>query len=232
MAPSSAVIEDGRALWVLGGTTKELYPQLSTQIVRPGQPTVWGPNMTEETMDHCSATLANKTVMVTGGRRSGHVSPWTEVFSFTTHQWTRRADMNQRRSGHSCSTVWLDIQPATAAEYGIISQYVDDSSVLSVVVAGGDGGGPGTVHSVEVYIPWNNTWLPLPALPDLGDGAGRVDTTRVMSLDGSNLFLLGGGRTYLDTGLDTNTKTVWRLLWDGGSRNYSWASSGIATLGR
>ena len=68
MVPSSAVIEDGGALWVLGGVGIDLYVQLSTQIVRPGQPTVWGPNMTEVTAFHCSAVRDDNTVIVTGVR--------------------------------------------------------------------------------------------------------------------------------------------------------------------
>ena len=56
-SPSSAVIEEGRALWVLGGGDKDLSVVSSTQIVRPGQPTVWGPDMTKNAMWHCSVTL-------------------------------------------------------------------------------------------------------------------------------------------------------------------------------
>ena len=139
MYTSSAVIEDGRALWVLGGGDKDLSLVSSTQIVRPGQPTVWGPDMTEVTQGHCSATLEDNTVMVTGGQRrgSGHGgSARTEVYSFTSQQWTRREDMNQRRLWHSCATVWLD-----SRDYpfdGIIDTGVSNSSVLSLVVAGGE----------------------------------------------------------------------------------------------
>ena len=138
MSTSSAVIEDGGALWVLGGVDMNLYVQSSTQIVRPGQPTVWGPNMTEVTVWHCSVTLEDNTVMVTGGQRrgSGHGgSARTEVYSFTSQQWTRREDMNQRRLDHSCATVWLD---SSDAFYGILASGVDDDSVLSLVVAGGE----------------------------------------------------------------------------------------------
>ena len=115
------------------------YAQLSTQIVRPGQLTVWGPNMTEETWAHCSATLADNTVMVTGGRRKSarDGSARTEVFSFTHRQWTRSSDMNQRRVSHRCSTVWIDSNPHSIIEYGIIGKRVTNSSVLSMVVAGG-----------------------------------------------------------------------------------------------
>ena len=137
--PSSAVIEDGGALWVLGGLDKDRYAQSSTQIVRPGQPTVWGPDMTDMTFGHCSSTMADNTVMVTGGWRWSDAltsSARTEVYSFTTQRWTRRGDMNQRRWLHSCSTVWLD--RSSPPDDGIIARAVDNSSVLSVVVAGGE----------------------------------------------------------------------------------------------
>ena len=124
---------------MLGGLDKDQYVQSSTQIVRPGQPTVRGPDMTEVAMSHCSATLADNTVMVTGGgRRSDAItgSARAEVYSFTSKQWTRRADMNQRRMSHSCSAVWLDSSgdPLT----GVIDPTLTNSSVLSVVVAGGE----------------------------------------------------------------------------------------------
>ena len=135
---SSAVIEDGWALWVLGGLDKDLYVTSSTQIVRPGQSTVWGPDMTEGTTVHCSATLEDNTVMVTGGARRSDPggSARTEVYSFTTQQWIRRADMKQRRLDHSCSTVWLDSSDNPFS--GVIGYGVHNSSVLSVVVAGGE----------------------------------------------------------------------------------------------
>ena len=136
-SPSSAVIEDGGALWVLGGGDKDFSLVSSTQIVRPGQPTVWGPDMTKNAMWHCSVTLEDNRVMVTGGQRRwrGGGSARTEVYNFTSQQWTRRADMNQRRMWHSCSTVWLD---SSGGFYGILASGVDDDSVLSLVVAGGE----------------------------------------------------------------------------------------------
>jgi hypothetical protein len=94
--------------------------------------------MTEVAMSHCSATLGDNTVMVTGGgRRSDAItgSSRTEVYSFTSQQWTRREDMNQRRMWHTCATVWLD---SSDGFYGILASGVDDDSVLSVVVAGGE----------------------------------------------------------------------------------------------
>ena len=94
---------------------------------------------------------------------------------------------------------------------------------------------PHPVNSVELYLPWNNTWLDLPPLPDPVDGAGRMDMTRIMSLTdsaGSNLYLPGGSSSDWNTGLTTDTGTVWRLLWDRGSRTYSWIDSLDPELGR
>ena len=123
---------------MLGGQDIDSDVQVSTQIVRPNQPTVWGPHMIEAICGHCSATLADNSVMVTGGfrRRDPGGSARTEIFK--NQQWTRREHMNQRRVDHSCSTVWIERNPVTAAELGIIAPRVTNSSVLSVVVAGGE----------------------------------------------------------------------------------------------
>ena len=92
------------------------------------------------------------------------------------------------------------------------------------------------MHSVEVYIPWNKTWLDLPPLPDLGDGHGRMDRTRIMfmtdQVDGSSLYLLGGSRSDSPTREGAITSSVWRLLWDSGSQTYSWTDSYDPELGR
>ena len=136
---SSAVIDNGRALWVLGGEDKDNYIQSSTQIVRPGRPTQPGPAMTEAAAFHCSASNGTDgSVMVTGGRTYINMtgSPRTEVFSFSTGEWSRRADMLHRRFGHSCAAVWLDPQEID----GIMAKFVYSDSVMSVVVAGGEYG--------------------------------------------------------------------------------------------
>ena len=91
---------------------------------------------------------------------------------------------------------------------------------------------------MEVYIPWNNTWLDLPPLPDLGDGGGRMEKTRIMSMtDSSNglaLYLLGASRTEMNTGWTTSTDIVWTLVWDMGSKTYSWTHgpTQVPPLGR
>ena len=98
-----------------------------------------------------------------------------------------------------------------------------------------DGGVHHPVHCVEVYIPWNDTWLNLPPLPDMEDEDGRMDRTAIMYLHnsgGSSLYLLGGTSTDW-TIFETNiTKTVWRLQWDSRSQTYSWTKRGAPTLGR
>ena len=88
---------------------------------------------------------------------------------------------------------------------------------------------------MEVYIPWNNTWLDLPPLPDPGDGAGRMDQTRIMFMTGGGgmqLYLLGGTRYDWNTGTATVTGRVWRLVWESGSHTYSWTDSYVPALGR
>ena len=90
---------------------------------------------------------------------------------------------------------------------------------------------------MEVYIPWNDTWINLPPLPNLGDGGGRLDTTPIMFLPdhgggGSFLYLLGGSSTDWNTEVATATKTVWRLMWDSSSQTYSWTNSIDPELGR
>ena len=94
--------------------------------------------MTEWAGWHCSTTLANNTVFVTGGqRRSGwYGSNKTEVYSFDRQEWTTLAEMNERRYLHSCAPVWLNPHPDTSMD-GIITTMPNNSSWLGVVVAGG-----------------------------------------------------------------------------------------------
>ena len=62
------MIEDGRAMLVLGGGDASSHILATAQIVRPGKPTELGHAMTEETLGHCSTTLTDGSVIVTGGR--------------------------------------------------------------------------------------------------------------------------------------------------------------------
>ena len=103
-----------------------------TQVVSQGQPTQWGPNLTEAGDNHCATTLQDNSVILTGGETQSNRfgSARTEVYNSTTKRWERKADMRYRRTGHSCTNVWLDSD-------GSIGNYWSDYSILSVVVAGG-----------------------------------------------------------------------------------------------
>ena len=57
---------------MLGGYNKDKHLGAITQIVRPGQPTEWGPDLTEEALGLCSTSLANHSVIVTGGEEEEH----------------------------------------------------------------------------------------------------------------------------------------------------------------
>ena len=130
------MIDDGRAMLVMGGMPDRHHFQSSTQIVRPGQPTQPGPDMTEGADGHCSTTLQDGSVIVTGGQRPSNYegSARTEVFNFTTKEWRQVQDMRQRRAYHSCTQVWVTPDnPDSDILYG----YVSNTSVVTIVVAGG-----------------------------------------------------------------------------------------------
>ena len=93
------------------------------------------------------------------------------------------------------------------------------------------------MYSVEVYIPWNDTWLDLPLLPDQGVVQfGRMSSTNMMYLlesggGGSYLYLLGGSSNAWSIGEASSTSEVWRLMWDSNSQTYSWTSTVAPELG-
>ena len=86
------------------------------------------------------------------------------------------------------------------------------------------------VLSVEVYLPWNNTWLELPTLPTWTNDDGTVRNmtfTQILSLtmgsDGvSTVCLLGGEHDDLDTFVVTFTPLVWMLSYHSGNHTYYW----------
>ena len=59
-----------------------------------------------------------------------------------------------------------------------------------------DKGALQSVGSVEVNLPWNNTSITPPLLPDVEHGSRRMDDGRILYLPepggGYNLYLLGG----------------------------------------
>ena len=137
MYTSTAVIEGGQAMLVMGGQYARYPFQVlsSTQIVTPGQTTKPGPEMTEWIYGHCSTTLIDGSVIVTGGGRQTNPggSATVEVYNFRSMQWTQVGDMNQKRARHSCTQVWLN--PIDLGD-GVLS-HNNANAVLSLVVAGG-----------------------------------------------------------------------------------------------
>ena len=124
------------SLWVMGGVDKDHYIHSGTQVVRQGQPTQWGPSLTEDGAYHCATTLQDNSVILTGGKTDSNFtgSARTEVYNSTTKVWGRRSNMKQRRYGHSCTSVWVDPHPSAD---GVIASVESATTILSVVVAGG-----------------------------------------------------------------------------------------------
>jgi hypothetical protein len=81
--------------------------------------------------------------------------------------------------------------------------------------------------SVEVYIPWNDTWAPLPDLPMFTAPGGtelRMVNTQIFPLqqEGSmSLYILGGSG---DDWTTSATGKVWSLKWSPGTQ-YSWVKT-------
>ena len=121
---------------VMGGMQDNHHFLPTSQIVRLGQPTEPGPHMTEWVAGHCSTTLQDGSVVITGGlRKSNHAgSAMAEVYNFTTGQWRQVQNMRQGRFFHSCTQVWLSPDDP---ESDILSSYVTNTSIISIVVAGG-----------------------------------------------------------------------------------------------
>ena len=86
------------------------------------------------------------------------------------------------------------------------------------------------ISSVELYLPWNDTWLELPPLP--GDGQGqRITDTHIFSLNangGLGLNLLGGVLS-LSSGGEVYTNHVWQLMWTNSS--YYWTDELFPPMG-
>ena len=139
VAASVAVVDDGKAMLVMGGDDAHHYALSSTQLVRPGHPTQPGPSLTGWVTGHCSVALQGDQVIIAGGQRladRGHGSDVVEILNTSSHQWTKTGSMKNPRDGHSRAQVWLDPDDPD----GILSGYVSNTSVLSMVVAGGKAG--------------------------------------------------------------------------------------------
>ena len=119
---------------MIGGTSNDSL-LTRVQMVRHGQPTEWGPNLSEGGAAQCATTLQDGSVIVTGGVSETHFGvAKTEIYNSTTKMWERKADMKQRRMKHSCANLWVD--PLPEAD-GIVPSQLTPTSVLSVAVAGG-----------------------------------------------------------------------------------------------
>ena len=88
------------------------------------------------------------------------------------------------------------------------------------------------VHSVEVFLPWNNTWIFLPQLPVRNHGGGerKMDMTQVMSIStdaggGQRLYLPGGSSMDWSTNVETSIKTVWTLEYNTHNKTYHWTDN-------
>ena len=103
-----------------------------------------------------------------------------------------------------------------------------------------ESGVPHPTPSVELYIPWNNTWVFLPSLPsftyweplvaDQEFSAFRphqvnMTVTHLFSLNirgGNMLYLLGGSAYDWASPTQKHTSDVWRLEYNQTSRGYYW----------
>ena len=91
-----------------------------------------------------------------------------------------------------------------------------------------DGAALQPTTSVELYLPWNDTWINLPTLPDIKQHGTvlPVTDTLIMSLaiaGGSNsLHLVGGVHQDWNTGATSMTNNVWRLFFHIGNHSYYW----------
>ena len=89
-------------------------------------------------------------------------------------------------------------------------------------------------RSVEVYLPWNDPWIALPALPQYRDKDGtlyKITDTNIMSLEGisgsgNRLYLVGTEDMDWNTGKGTINRMVWQLIIsDNVNQTYSWDNS-------
>ena len=132
------MIENGEALWILGNHDFDN----STQIVRPGQPTQFGPKLFRDFwFQGCAAALGNGSAAATGGS-DGHrtSSPQLRVYNRSTQQWEVREDMKHSRQEHSCATVLLCTteDAIDGLIIGASGSTSNRNTITSVMVAGGE----------------------------------------------------------------------------------------------
>ena len=94
---------------------------------------------------------------------------------------------------------------------------------------------------MELYVPWNDTWIYLPDLPKIEDPVEKeeliMSKTHIVSISdnarGSALLLLGGTFVNRKTmSEEKSSREVWRLLWDETSHSYSWTDQFDSKMGK
>ena len=93
---------------------------------------------------------------------------------------------------------------------------------------------------MELYVPWNDTWIYLPDLPKIEGPVEKeeliMSKTHIASIAdsdrGSALLLLGGTFVNRKTmSKEKISRKVWRLLWDERSHSYSWTDQFDTEMG-
>ena len=81
---------------------------------------------------------------------------------------------------------------------------------------------------MELYLPWNDTWMDLPLLPNFTNDKGAVlkmssPLLIFLPLAGHSYSLnLLGGASYDQDNLETMTDLVWHLKFHRGNHTYFW----------
>jgi hypothetical protein len=101
-----------------------------------------------------------------------------------------------------------------------------------------DGDGLHPTSSVELYLPWNDSWIPLPDLPHFTyDGAvWPMTNTLIMSLGitgtTNSLYMMAGANTDWNTGVERMTSKVWQLYYNSANHTYYWDNSLATDMGK
>ncbi len=196
MGPASIVIDNGKSLWVTGGSDQLHSTFSSSEIVQVDPPIVMpGPDLPLELTLHCIVKLRNGTYLLIGGcklvylcfavslahlcltvnsQELGHVSRYTWSYKdFGSKQWTPGPDLVRARMSHSCGVIQ--------------DKYEPEKSI--VVVTGGLLDPKTGMDTTELGIvdPTLDYWKLGPAFPVEIDGASGI-----VSLDGLTFLLFGG----------------------------------------
>jgi hypothetical protein len=120
----------------------------------------------------------------------------------------------------------------------VIVMYKIGISVYLISGMYSDGHARHPTNSVELYLPWSDSWIPLPPLPNivLDDGTALPMTdTLIMSLaatlDTNSLHVMGGANTNWNTGMGQVTSEVWQLHYNSANHTHYWDYS-IHDLGK